>query len=124
MLEKNNKDLEITSWLTYFAKEILDAQKYTQELIDFSINKTKFYDHAKDLLNARQTRVVERIFKEGADEFKGGLSAENYITITGSPRATATRDLQDLVGKGLMTKKGELKSTRYFLIKGMICKTS
>ncbi len=115
MLEKNNKDLEITSWLSYFAKEILEAQKYTQRLIDFTITKTKFYDRAKGLLNERQTRVIDRIFKEGMDEFKGGLSAENYITITGAPRATVTRDLQDLVKKTLMTKIGALKSTRYFL---------
>jgi Fic family protein len=28
---------------------------------------------------------------------KGGLNAENYITITKAERATATSDLQDLV---------------------------
>lgn len=115
MLEKNNKDLEVTSWLYYFAEEILKAQRYTQELINFTINKTKFYDRAEGLLNERQARVIDRIFKQELDEFKGGLSAENYITITGAPRATATRDLQDLVAKNLMTKRGILKSTRYSL---------
>jgi Fic family protein len=47
--------------------------------------------------------------------FKGGLSAENYIAITGAARATATRDLQDLVGKGVLIRTGALKSTRYRL---------
>jgi len=39
------------------------------------------------------------MFKEGPDGFEGSLSAENYIKITNTPRATATRDLADLVTK-------------------------
>ena len=41
--------------------------------------------------------------------------AENYISITGAARATATRDLQDLVDKGVLVRTGALKSTRYQL---------
>ena len=55
------------------------------------------------------------MFKEGIDGFKGGLSADNYISITQTSRATATRDLQDLVEKGALTKTGELRHTRYHL---------
>jgi Fic family protein len=55
------------------------------------------------------------MFREGIDGFKGGLSAENYIRITGSSRATATRDLQNLVAKGALTRTGELRHTRYHL---------
>jgi Fic family protein len=43
------------------------------------------------------------------------LFPENYITITGTSRATATRDLQDLVKKKALTKTGEFKDTRYCL---------
>jgi Fic family protein len=55
------------------------------------------------------------MFREGIDGFKGGLSAENYITITGTSRATATRDLQDLVEKRALARVGEFRHTRYFL---------
>jgi Fic family protein len=55
------------------------------------------------------------MFREGIDGFKGGLSAENYISITGTSRATATRDLQNLVEKGALTRIGELRHTRYHL---------
>jgi Fic family protein len=55
------------------------------------------------------------MFREGIDGFKGGLSAENYISITKTSRATATRDLQDLVDKRALTKTGELRHTRYHL---------
>ena len=115
VLELNNKDQEITDWLIYFAKTILDAQNYTQSLINFLIEKAKFYDRLKAILNERQEKVIERMFREGVEGFKGGLSAENYIRITNTSRATATRDLKDLVNKGALNKTGQLKHTRYYL---------
>ena len=114
-LERANKSNEITNWFLYFAKTVLDAQNYTMQRIEFIINKTKFYDKFQGQFNARQEKVIDRIFREGIDGFKGGLSAENYISITGAPRTTTTRDLNDLVDKGVLTKTGELRYTRYYL---------
>lgn len=94
-LENNNKSLEITDWILYFVETIIKAQDYTLRNIEFLINKTKFYDKFKNILNARQEKVVKRIFEEGVEGFKGGLSAKNYITITKTSKATATRDLQE-----------------------------
>ncbi len=44
-----------------------------------------------------------------------GISAEKYIAITGASRATATRDLIELVDLGALFKTGELRHTRYWL---------
>jgi Fic family protein len=114
-LERNNKDMEITAWLTYFANTILEAQRNTIARVDFFVAKAKFYETFRDQLNERQSKVIARVFKEGIDGFKGGLSADNYIKIADTSRATATRDLQDLVEKGALTKTGELRHTRYAL---------
>jgi Fic family protein len=114
-LHQSSRDNEITAWLGYFADTVLQAQNTTQCMIDFLIQKTKLYDRVKSQLNERQEKALARIFHEGVEGFKGGLSAENYISITGAARATATRDLQDLVGKGVLIRTGALKSTRYHL---------
>jgi Fic family protein len=114
-LERYNKDIDVTGWLIYFAETILEAQDNTRKRIEFIIDKTKLYDRLRGKLNERQQKVIERIFREGIDGFKGGLSAENYISITGAPRTTVTRDLNDLVAKGALTKTGQLKYTRYHL---------
>jgi Fic family protein len=114
-LEAANKHNEITPWLTYFAQTVIDAQAHSLALIEFLLAKAKFHDRFRDRLNARQTQVIARMFREGLDGFKGGLSAANYITITGAPRATTTRDLQELVAMGALTQTGALKSTRYRL---------
>jgi Fic family protein len=79
------------------------------------IKKTKLYDRLRGQLNARQEKAMDRMFREGPEGFTGGLSAEKYIHITGTTRATATRDLQDLVGKGALSRTGERKHTRYHL---------
>ena len=55
------------------------------------------------------------MFREGPAGFQGGLSAENYINLTGTSRATATRDLQQLIEMGALTRTGERKGTRYWL---------
>jgi Fic family protein len=85
-LERNNKDIEITDWLVYFADTINQAQDNTIKRVDFYIAKAKLYELLRGKLNERQDKVLARMFREGIDGFKGGLSADNYITIT-KPRA-------------------------------------
>lgn len=114
-LERNNKEIEITGWMKYFANTVLEAQTNTIKRVDFYVAKAKFYERLRGKLNDRQDKVIARMFKEGIDGFKGGLSAENYIGIAKTSRATATRDLQDLVEMGALTKTGELRHTRYHL---------
>jgi len=114
-LELSNKGLEITGWLQFFAQVVLDAQGYSLRLIDFLIAKSRLYDRLRGQLNERQDKVISRMFREGLEGFKGGLSAENYISITGTSRATATRDLHELVVKGALTRTGERRHTRYWL---------
>jgi Fic family protein len=114
-LERNNRDLDVSGWVIYFAEVVLEAQAETQRLIDFTIAKARLYDRARDHLNNRQARVIARMLREGPDGFKGGLSRANYIAITGAPPATATRDLADLVDRRVLTASGVLKGTRYAL---------
>lgn len=114
-LERSNTSNEITDWLSYFAETILEGQTQAQRTVDFLIAKMRFFDRHRGELNERQEKVIVRMFREGPDGFRGGLSAENYIRITGTSRATATRDLHDLVEMKALIRTGILKSTRYHL---------
>ncbi|SFN62272.1 Fic family protein [Roseovarius lutimaris] len=114
-LERHQKTLDVTPWLEWFAKSVLTAQQVTLDRVGFFIAKARFYDRHRTQLNARQAKAIERMFREGPDGFKGGLSAENYLSITGTSRATATRDLQNLVEMGAVTRTGERRYTRYWL---------
>lgn len=114
-LEAHNTTCEITDWLIYFGQTVLVAQEHTLKMLDFLIEKAKFFDRYAHELNDRQLKVIRRMFEAGYEGFKGGLSAENYIKISETSSSTATRDLQHLTGKGIFLRTGERKGTRYWL---------
>jgi Fic family protein len=115
-LERASQTMEITDWLLWFAEKAVEAQTRTLNQIEFILAKARLLDRLRDQLNPRQEKALLRMFAEGHDGFKGGLSAANYMTITGAPSATATRDLTGLVDMGALTRTGERKSTRYYLV--------
>ena len=115
-LEKCNRTLQIQEWVEFFAQVILQAQEESSRLLSFLIEKSKMLIALSGKINDRQEKVLLRMFAEGPSGFKGGLSAENYIAITKASRATATRDLADLVEKGALVRTGELRHTRYWLL--------
>ena len=106
---------EVQDWVDFFAQIILQAHEDAMNLLYFLIEKSKILNTFSKELNPRQTKVLLRMFEEGPNGFKGGLSAENYISITKTTRATATQDLTDLVEKKILVKTGTLRHTRYQL---------
>jgi Fic family protein len=114
-LEAANKANEITDWLAWFAGITIEAQRRTQALIEFLIDKTKLFDRLSGQINERQQKALLRMFREGPEGFKGGMSAGKYITITGASPATTTRDLAELTMKGALTREGERRHARYKL---------
>lgn len=114
MLEASNKQTEITNWLMWFASVAIEVQRRTIATVEFLIDKTKMLDRLKGQLNDRQEKARVRMFREGPEGFRGGLTAGKYSTITGAP-ATTTRDLVDLVAKGALVREGERRHARYRL---------
>ncbi|MEM9338625.1 MAG: Fic family protein [Bacteroidota bacterium] len=104
---------DLTNWVTYFVQVVVHAQTQAEELIAFTVKKSKFFDRYKNSLNERQLRVTNRMLEEGPQGFDGGMTAKKYMTIAKTTKATATRDLQDLVEKEVFTVSGGGRSTRY-----------
>ena len=114
-LEANNKTMDIGPWLLWFAQTTLNAQSYSIALVDHIIAKTRMLDRLRGQINSRQERALVRMFEAGPEGFVGGLSAKNYMTITGATTPTTTRDLNDLDAKEALFRTGDRKSTRYWL---------
>lgn len=68
-LQKAQSSNEITEWINYFVRTILTAQTEAEELIDFTLKKTKFFDRFKDQMSERQLKVVRRMLEEGSKGF-------------------------------------------------------
>lgn len=114
-LKAAQRSNEITDWINYFVKTVLDAQIDAEKEIEFTLKKTKFFDSNKNALNERQQKVIRRILEEGHHGFEGGMNARKYVSIASTSKATATRDLQDLVEKDILIPIGGGRSTRYEL---------
>jgi Fic family protein len=112
-LQKGQQSNEITSWVTWFVNMAVEAQEQAEEQIEFTLKKTKFFDRFRNELNERQLKVMGRILEEGPRGFQGGMNAQKYMAITNTSKATATRDLQDLVERGACVQSGGGRSTRY-----------
>lgn len=106
---------DVTGWVSYFVKTCLDAQIQAEGQINFTLQKSRFFDAYKDRLNDRQMRVLRRMLEEGPGGFEGGMNAKKYMAITNASKATATRDLQELAEIGVFTVEGSARSTRYFV---------
>jgi len=114
-LERAHGALEITDWLLWFAAKAIEAQGRTLRQVEFVLAKARTMESLRGRLNARQERALLRMFAAGPNGFVGGLSAANYMTITGAPPATTTRDLAALVRLGALARTGQRKAARYQL---------
>jgi Fic family protein len=115
-LKQAQRSTDITGWIGWFVRMLLEAQEQAEIEIEFTLKKTKLFDRVGDLLNERQLKVVRRMLKEGISGFDGGMSAKKYMAIAKTTKPTATRDLQDLVSKEIFIPAGGGRSTHYEII--------
>ncbi|MDN3595559.1 Fic family protein [Zunongwangia endophytica] len=114
-LKTAQRSMDITDWIVYFCETILSAQKSAKAIIRFILMKAKFLDQHRENLNDRQFKVILKMFDRGIDSFEGGMTAKKYISVTKTSKATATRDLQDMVSKEILRPIGGGRSIHYYL---------
>jgi Fic family protein len=111
--KKAQKSLQINAWIKYFAKVILDAQVEFYDLVRFTVRKTRLIDKIKPIIDTKQLKVILKMLDQENEEFVGGMNAKKYQSITKASKATATRDLADLVKKNILKSFGGGRSTNY-----------
>lgn len=113
-----NPSVDLTNWVKWFAETTKQAQVDAKHKIDFILKKSIIWDHHKDTeLNKRQEKVVSKFFEFGENGLiKTGINSERYQNMTGCSSATATRDLKDMVDKGILEPSASGgRSMRYFI---------
>ncbi len=115
-LSKAQKSNEITEWIKYFTEVIINSADSAEEQVKFIIEKSKFYERIKDQINPRQRKLINRMLQEGVKGFEGGIKASKYASLGKCSKATATRDLTELLNKGILRKlESGGRSTSYDL---------
>jgi Fic family protein len=118
ILEKTShykSKLDITDWFDWFLECFKGAVIRSQEIINNVMLKAKFWQrHAQTVLNIKQQKVLNRLLDDGIDEFRSGMNTRKYSNLAKVSRATAYRDLVDLVEKGCLVRlEGRGRSSAY-----------
>jgi hypothetical protein len=110
--------VDLTNWIKWFAETVRNAQLDAKSKINFVLKKSVFWDyHRNTVLNKRQHKTINKFFEFGTGGLiKNGIKSELYQSITGCSSATATRDLKDMVKKGILVpSESGGRSLRYFI---------
>ena len=118
-LERSQRgELDITNWLAWFLGCFQRAVDRSENLIGLVLRKARFWQkHAQTNLTDRQRKVINRLLDAGPGGFEGGLSTRKYVSMTRISRATAYREISDLVQKGVLTQNpGRGRGAGYDLV--------
>lgn len=110
--------IDATPWVLWFVQTFARACIASQAVVRDAADKAQFRLRAAQCqTNERQRKVLERLLEAGhvgsGGGFLGGMSSDKYAKITNTSKATATRDLADLLANGLIRVEGVGKATRY-----------
>jgi len=96
-----NKEFDLTPWILWHLGILNNAMQQALKNIEYLVQKTKFWDkHRNQPLNERQIKVLNKILDMGSENFEGGLNTKKYINLTKVSKATAVRDITQLVEFG------------------------
>ena len=101
--------LDVTPRLVWFLNQVAAACTRSQATVARTLAKARFWLHFQEVdISDRQRKVLNRLLDAGPDGFEGGMTNRKYIGMTKTSRATAYRELSDLVVKGFLvaTEKG------------------
>lgn len=103
---KVNKDpMDITVWCKWFLNTLHSALYDTKQSLNHILQKTSFWDkHKESNLNARQTKVLNKILDMGVENFQGGLNKRKYVAMAKTTSSTASRDIAELIEKGCIAQ--------------------
>lgn len=107
---------DITAWLSWFLGCFARAIERSETILAGVFMRAEFWrNHAEVNLTERQKKVLNRVLEEGPDGFEGGLTTRKYASIGKTSRATAFRELNQLVEVGIVTRIGKGRSVHYGL---------
>lgn len=108
--------LDVTPWLAWFLEQVNGACESAEATVGKVLDKARFWlSHQHIELNERQRKVLNRLLDAGADGFAGGMNTRKYVSLTKTSRATAYRELANLVEKGCLSPSGAGRSVNYVI---------
>jgi len=118
MLQENQgASRDITLWLEWFLEMFCKSIKKSKLLIEIVLVKDAFWQKNNQIeVSTRQRKVLNKLLDVGQGNFEGGLTTRTYAALTKVSKATAFRELADLLEKGMLQRNASKgRSVRYAL---------
>jgi Fic family protein len=94
---------DITEWMAWFLGCLARAIEASLVDVDAVLARSRFWSrHGVAPMNERQAKVVRKLLEAGPQGFVGGMNTRKYVSLTGASRATAQRDLAELLERGVL----------------------
>ena len=119
ILERTQRGtMDVSAWQEWFLSCLGRAIDDAQATLSGVLAKARFWERAARVpLNDRQRLVLGRLVDGG---FKGKLTTSKWGKLAKCSQDTALRDIQELVGHGIMVRSREGgRSTSYELVGGL-----
>lgn len=116
ILEKSQSGgMDITPWLKWFLSCLSRAIDATDQILESVLLKAKVLGGAElGTFNSRQKKLLSMLM----DGFEGKLTSSKWAKIAKCSQDTASRDIQDLVEKGILVKDSAGgRSTNYLVVR-------
>ncbi len=119
VLERTQRGgLDVSSWLLWFLEQTAAACETAESLVSNVLAKARFWLRLQALeINARQRKVLNRMLDAGPGGFEGGMTTRKYASLARVSRATASRELAELVGEGCLQPSGGGGRSRSYQIR-------
>lgn len=110
--------VDVTEWYLWFIQCVTASIEHSQDIIVNVFTRVDFWNqHAQTQLNERQKKVLNRILEAGRGNFAGELTTRKYVSIAKISRATAFREIADMLNKNVLRQlHGKGRSVHYDLI--------
>lgn len=110
--------IEVTQWFLWFLECVDLAIEHSHNIIAHVFRRAEFWKkHTQTQLNERQRKVITKLFEAGPHGFIGGLTTRKYVAMTRTSRATAFREINDLMEKDILRHTaGKGRSVQYEIV--------
>jgi len=109
---------DVTEWFMWFIRCVTASIERSRDIIASVFMRVDFWNqHTQTQLNAHQRKVLNRIMEAGKGNFTGGLTTRKYVSMTKVSRATAFREIADMLDKKVLRQlPGKGRNVHYDLI--------
>ena len=109
ILERTQRgSLDVTEWLVWFLAQVEASVLAAEKTVANTLAKARFWLRLQaTVLNARQRKALNQLLGTGEGGIEGGMNTRKYMSLNKTSRATAYRELPDLVDKGCLAPTGK-----------------